>query len=216
MVALRDQQVRYATRCHTDPTSLTSPFCHANAFTNVSRTPPFLVCSRLAVSRAGKKTLLKTPGESGTTRRRMTMKTRFSYKARVSAVLAIAFITVLAGTAWALSNVTLKLGTVASYDFGGFGPRYPVPGTVQIPAFAMTPGDSVPWHYHKGTSYVILAHGSLTEEHLVGPDECVSEEVPAGSAFVESPGQVHLVTNTGHDVAVIWWATIFPESDGIV
>jgi quercetin dioxygenase-like cupin family protein len=80
----------------------------------------------------------------------------------------------------------------------------------------MNPGDAVPWHFHKGTSFVILAHGSLTEQHLVGPDQCASEEVSAGSAFVESPGQVHIVTNTGNDRAVIWWATIFPESDGIV
>jgi hypothetical protein len=144
------------------------------------------------------------------------MRNRFSRKARVSAAVVIAFVTVLAGTAWALSNISLKLGTVASYDFGGFGPGYPVPGTIQIHAFTMNPGDSIPWHYHKGVSYVILAHGSLTEQHLVGPDQCGSEEVTAGSAFVESPGQVHNVTNTGRDVAVIWWATIFPESDGVV
>ncbi|HKF65509.1 MAG TPA: cupin domain-containing protein [Vicinamibacterales bacterium] len=144
------------------------------------------------------------------------MRNRFSRKARVSAAVAIALVTVLAGTAWALANIDLKLGTVASYDFGGFGPGYPVPGTIQIHAFTMNPGDSIPWHYHKGVSYVILAHGSLTELHQVGPDQCGSEDVTAGSAFVESPGQVHTVTNTGHGVAVIWWATIFPESDGIV
>jgi ribosomal protein L27 len=144
------------------------------------------------------------------------MKKRFSRKARVSAAVAIAFVTLLAGTAWSLANINLKLGTVASYDFGGFGPGYPVPGTIQIHAFTMNPGDTIPWHYHKGVSYVILAHGSLTEQHLVGPDLCGSEEVTAGSAFVESPGQVHKVTNTGRGAAVIWWATIFPESDGIV
>jgi len=144
------------------------------------------------------------------------MRNRFSRKAKVSAAVAIVLVTVLAGTAWALANIHLKLGTVASYDFGGFGPGYPVPGTIQIHAFTMNPGDTIPWHYHKGVSYVILAHGSLTEQHLVGPDQCGSEDVTAGSAFVESPGQVHTVTNTGHGVAVIWWATIFPESDGVV
>jgi hypothetical protein len=144
------------------------------------------------------------------------MKRWLSRKAMVSATAAIVLLTVLAGSAVALSNITLKLGTVASYDFGGFGPGYPVPGTIQIHAFTMNPGDAVPWHYHKGTSFVILAHGTLTEQHLVGPDQCASEEATAGSAFVESPGQVHIVTNTGHDRAVIWWATIFPESDGVV
>ena len=144
------------------------------------------------------------------------MRRRLSRKVTVAAGVAIVLLTALAGTAWALSNINLKVGTVASYDFGGFGPGYPVPATIQIHAFTMNPGDSIPWHYHKGASYVILAHGSLTEQHLVGPDQCASEEVPSGSAFVESPGQVHMVTNTGHDVAVIWWSTIFPESDGIV
>jgi len=119
-------------------------------------------------------------------------------------------------TAWALANIELKLGTVASYDFGAFGPGYPVPGTIQIHAFTMRPGDTVPWHFHKGVSYVILARGTLTEQHVVGPDQCASEEVPAGSAFVESAGQVHTVTNTGRDSALIWWATVFPQSDGIV
>jgi quercetin dioxygenase-like cupin family protein len=146
----------------------------------------------------------------------MTMRKWLSRKATVSAVVAIVLVTALAGTAWALSNINLKLGTVASYDFGGFGPGYPVPGTIQIHTFTMNPGDALPWHYHKGVSYVILAHGTLTEQHLVGPGQCASEEVAAGSAFVESPGQVHNVINTGHDQAVIWWATIFPESDGVV
>jgi quercetin dioxygenase-like cupin family protein len=37
----------------------------------------------------------------------------------------------------------------------------------------------------------------------------------AGSAFIENPGEVHTVTNTGNNVAVIWWSTVFPQQDGI-
>ena len=144
------------------------------------------------------------------------MKQGLSRQASIAAAVGIGLVTVLAGTALALSNLALTLGTVASYDFGGYGPGYPVPGTVQIHAFKMNPGDSIPWHYHKGVSFVILEHGSLTEQHLVGANQCESEELTAGSAFVESPGAVHIVTNTGSDVAVIWWSTIFPQSDGIV
>ena len=144
------------------------------------------------------------------------MKKWLSRKATVAAAVAIVLMTGLAGTAWALANFSLDLGTVASYDFGAFGPGYPVPGTIQIHAFNMSPGDSIPFHYHKGLSYVILANGTLTEQHVVGPDQCESEEVPAGSAFVESPGLVHKVTNTGNGRATIWWATIFPKSDGVV
>ena len=128
----------------------------------------------------------------------------------------IGLMTVLVGSAFALSNIALLLGTIPAYDFGIAGPGYPVPATVQIHAFTLNPGDAVPWHFHKGLSYVILAHGRLTEEHQVGPDRCMSEEFQRGSAFVESPGQVHSVKNTGNNVAVIWWATVFPQSDGIV
>ena len=139
-----------------------------------------------------------------------------SRKATVSAVVAIVLVTALAGSALALASISLNLGTVASYDFGAFGPGHSVPGTIQIQAFTMKPGDTVPWHFHKGTSYVILARGTLTEQHLVGPNQCASVEVGAGNAFVEGPGQVHTVSNTGNSSALIWWATIFPASDGIV
>src|SRR5215467_1111315 len=150
------------------------------------------------------------------TSRRITMKKGLSRNARIAAAVGIGLVTVVAGTALALSNIALKLGTVASDDFGGYGPGYPVPGTVQIHAFTLNPGDSIPWHYHKGVSFVMLAHGSVTEQHVVGANQCESEELTAGSAFVESPGAVHHVTNPGSNVAVIWWATIFPQSDGIV
>lgn len=136
-----------------------------------------------------------------------------SRKAKMG-LMVISLMTVLAGTALAMSNIVFKLGTISSYDFGGYGPGYPVPGTIQIQGFKMNPGDTVPWHFHKGLSYVILAHGTLTEQHVVGPDQCASEELTQRSAVVEGPGQVHTVTNTGKDVAVIWWATIYPNSDG--
>src|SRR5438477_7870276 len=80
------------------------------------------------------------------------MNKRLSRKAVVFCLLAIGLIVLVARTALALSNISLKLGTVASYDFGGYGPGYPVPGTIQIHAFTMNPGDTVPWHYHKGVS----------------------------------------------------------------
>jgi len=135
---------------------------------------------------------------------------------RMVAALVIGLLALLVGSAFALSNITLKLGTIPSYDFGTAGPGYPVPATVQIHAFTMNPGDEIPWHFHKGVSYVILTHGTITEEHLVSADHCESEQFSEGAAFVEGPGQSHTVKNTGTDTAVIWWATIFPQSDGIV
>jgi len=127
----------------------------------------------------------------------------------------IALTTLLVGTAFALADISFNTGTTANYDFGSFGPGYPVPGTVQIQAFTLAPGESIPWHYHKATSYVVLARGTLTEQHATGPSQCDSEEFAAGTAFVEPAGAVHTVANTGRDAAIIWWATVFPKSDGV-
>jgi len=74
-----------------------------------------------------------------------------SRKGPVAAGMSILLTGILAGTAVAApSNISFHTGTVASYDFGGFGPGYPVPGTIQIHAFTMQPGDTTPWHYHRG------------------------------------------------------------------
>jgi quercetin dioxygenase-like cupin family protein len=139
-----------------------------------------------------------------------------SRKRTIAAGVVIALTTVLAGTALALSSISFTTGTTASFDFGAFGPGYPIPGTVQIQGFTVAPGESFPWHFHKATSYVILVRGTLTEQHAVGPNHCESAEFGAGTAFVEPPGAVHTVTNTGHNAAIIWWATVFPQSDGVV
>lgn len=139
-----------------------------------------------------------------------------SRKRRIAAGVVIALTTVLVGTAFALADISFATGTTASYDFGSFGPGYPIPGTVQIQAFTVAPGETFPWHFHKATSYVVLVRGTLTEQHVAGPNQCHSEEVAAGSAFVEPAGAVHTVTNTGRGSALIWWATVFPESDGVV
>ena len=139
-----------------------------------------------------------------------------SRKRRIAAGVVIALTTVLVGTAFALADISFITGTIASYDFGGFGPGFPVPGTVQIQAFTLAPGETIPWHFHKATSYVVLARGTLTEQHVAGPNQCESEEVAAGSAFIEPAGAVHTVTNSGRVSAGIWWATVFPESDGVV
>jgi mannose-6-phosphate isomerase-like protein (cupin superfamily) len=137
-------------------------------------------------------------------------------KRRISIGIVVALMTVLTDTAVALSSISFTTGSIASYDFGAFGPGFSVPATMQIQKFTLKPGETIPWHFHKGVSYVILSRGTLTEKHLVGPTHCESEELTAGSAFVESPGQVHNVTNTGQEDAVISWSTIFPKSDGIV
>jgi quercetin dioxygenase-like cupin family protein len=141
---------------------------------------------------------------------------KHSKKAKIAAFIVVGVLTVWVGTSYALTNLSLLLGTTTSYDFGGYGPGYAVPATVQIQAFTLKPGEGVPWHYHKAPSYVIVTHGKLTMQQLVGPDQCTSHEMPRGSGFVENPGMVHTVANTGHGIAVVWWATVYPKSDPIV
>ena len=104
-----------------------------------------------------------------------------SRRRTIAAGVVIALTTVLVGTALALSSISFITGTTASYDFGGFGPGFPVPGTVQIQAFTLAPGETIPWHFHKATSYVVLARGTLTEQHVAGPDQCDVEEFAATS-----------------------------------
>jgi hypothetical protein len=110
-----------------------------------------------------------------------------SRKRKISVGIVIALVTVLTGTALALSSISFNIGTIASYDFGGFGPGFPVPGTMQIQTFTLKPGETIPWHFHKGVSYVILSRGTLTEQHLVAPAQCASEELTAGSASSSPP-----------------------------
>jgi len=140
---------------------------------------------------------------------------KFTLKNRAFQILiAVCASAVLATTAFALVFISTFQGTVASYDFGAFGPGYPVPGTVEIQSFNLKPGDVVPWHYHKGLSYVILVHGNLTEQEMVGQDACGPINIfAAGTAFVETPGQIHTVTNPGPGAATLYWATIFPKDD---
>lgn len=142
-----------------------------------------------------------------------------SRKTKITIGVVTGLLTVLVGTALAFSNVSLILGnTPINYDFGNVLGTYigSVPATVMFNEFTMKPGDSVPWHYHKAMAYVVLERGTLSEQD-VNPttQQCESFDFKAPVAFVEQPGQIHTVTNTGNDSNVIIWSTAFPKSDGI-
>jgi quercetin dioxygenase-like cupin family protein len=130
----------------------------------------------------------------------------------------------LAGTAFALSNISLTLGSVPSYDFGtinlttgGTDPVGTKPATVQFHTFTVKPGEAFGWHYHRALAYVAIEHGTLSEQHVNTDGTCSAwVAFGVGSAFVEEPGDVHRVSNTGKSVAVVTWATAFPTEDGVV
>jgi len=120
----------------------------------------------------------------------------------------------LAGLAFAFSVLFTYQGTAAGYDFEGFGPGHDIPGTVEIQGFTLDPGEVVPWHYHKGLSYVVLGEGTLTEQELTKAGKCGSPRTfRRGAAFVETPGRIHTVTNSGTTTAILYWATIYPKGD---
>lgn len=138
------------------------------------------------------------------------MNLRLLWKTGLVGVAVVAF----AGMAFAFTLLFSYQGTVADYDFGGFGPGHDMPGTVEIQAFTLDPGENVPWHYHKGLSYVVLVQGNLSEQELNRQGRCAApHSFKAGTAFVETPGRIHTVTNTSSGTAIIYWATIFPKGD---
>jgi quercetin dioxygenase-like cupin family protein len=145
-------------------------------------------------------------------------------KGKIAAGVVVGVLTIMAGTALALSNISLTLGSLPSYDFGTInlttGDTDPVgikPTTVQFHSFTVKPGEAIGWHYHKALAYVVIEHGTLSERHVNGNGTCSAwEAFGTGSAFVEEPGDVHMVANTGNNAAVVTWATAFPTEDGIV
>ncbi len=67
---------------------------------------------------------------------------------------------------------------------------------VAVAQVTVTPGGSSGWHSHPGGAIVVLQQGSLTVYTSIG-DECRVDTYSAGQAFVERPGAVNQVINTG-------------------
>jgi quercetin dioxygenase-like cupin family protein len=145
-------------------------------------------------------------------------------KTKVALGSAAALLSILVGRAFGFSNVSFVLGAIPNppgYDFGQdtvSGNYIGVqPATVQLQTFVVKPGETFPWHYHKALAYVILERGTLSETHL-NPDGTCSSPITftAGAGFIEEPYEVHSVSNTGKDSALITWATAFPQQDEIL
>ena len=60
----------------------------------------------------------------------------------------------------------------------------------------VVPGGSSGWHSHPGGAIVVVQQGSLTVYESVG-GRCEITTYTAGQAFVERPGEVDQVINTG-------------------
>ena len=60
----------------------------------------------------------------------------------------------------------------------------------------VNPGGSAGWHSHPGGAIVVVKQGSLTVYTSAG-SQCQITTYSAGQAFIERPGEVDNVLNTG-------------------
>jgi quercetin dioxygenase-like cupin family protein len=119
---------------------------------------------------------------------------------KLTLALVLCAITICTVTAYALTNNLLASGTIASSAlFNG-------PATIRMSQLLLNPGDTIPWHYHPGVSYVIVKNGTITEDLGCGGTEVFS----AGQAFEETTHSVHQVRNLGTTQAELYVTTIFP------
>jgi quercetin dioxygenase-like cupin family protein len=91
-----------------------------------------------------------------------------------------------------LTNIPLARGTNMSH--GTIPLRF---GTdIAMAQITVNPGGSSGWHSHPGGAIIIVQAGTLTTYRSVGR-KCESTTYTAGQAFIERPGEVDQVLNTG-------------------
>jgi quercetin dioxygenase-like cupin family protein len=73
----------------------------------------------------------------------------------------------------------------------------------------IAPGGTFGWHSHPGPSLVIVKSGTATF-YLADDPTCTPHVVPAGSGFVDSGGDVHVVRNEGTVDLVTVVASLVP------
>jgi len=67
---------------------------------------------------------------------------------------------------------------------------------VVVAQITVLPGGSSGWHSHPGGAIVVIQQGAFTVYRSVG-SQCMSTSYTAGQAFIERPGEVDQVVNTG-------------------
>ena len=74
---------------------------------------------------------------------------------------------------------------------------------VAMAQITVNPGGSSGWHSHPGGAIIVVQHGSLKVYRSAG-GQCHTRTYTAGQAFVERPGEVDQVINTGTDPYVLF------------
>jgi quercetin dioxygenase-like cupin family protein len=100
--------------------------------------------------------------------------------------------TVLATPPSGLTQVPLARGT----DMSDGTIPLQVGTDVAMAQITVVPGGSSGWHSHPGGAIIIVKQGALTVYRAIG-SQCQTVAYSAGQAFIERPGEVDQVVNTG-------------------
>jgi quercetin dioxygenase-like cupin family protein len=127
---------------------------------------------------------------------------------RLVALGSVAAAFVLAGSALAAGNITVKalgafgVGNEVGYANGHTFDMQAAPGslvlTVQV---RVPPGGAFPWHYHTAGLTVTVTQGSLTVQDAAS---CDTQEFAAGNGFAEEAGVIHQAFNAGSTIAILY------------
>jgi len=115
---------------------------------------------------------------------------------------------VLAGSALAVGNITVKVigafgvGNVVGYGTNHTFSMQAAPGTgVLTVLLRVPPGGRFPWHYHTAGLSVTMTEGSLTVQDA---RTCATQTFSAGGGFAEEAGVIHQAYNAGSTLAVLY------------
>lgn len=114
-----------------------------------------------------------------------------------AALLALVAVVAFTGAALAtppsgLTNIPLARGN----DISDGTIPLQVGADVAMAQITVNPGGSSGWHGHPGGAIVIVKAGTLTVHRSIG-SQCRVTTYAAGQAFIERPGEVDQVVNTG-------------------
>jgi quercetin dioxygenase-like cupin family protein len=130
------------------------------------------------------------------------------------ALLAIAA-TALATDATGVTSTAIAQGSVDDIDVrvktGDWKVRIDTkgPSTLSVSENRVAPGGDFGWHSHPGPSLVIVKSGTSTFYRGDDPD-CTPQVHPAGTAYVDPGGVVHIARNEGNQELVLLVTRLAP------
>jgi len=116
-----------------------------------------------------------------------------------------------------VTNIGLGAGTLAPTDLKVKSGEWELelkteggPSELGVSELRIVPGGHAGWHSHPGPSLVIVKSGTLTFYRGDDPT-CTGRVQPAGSAFVDPGGVVHIARNEGSVDLVLLTTRLIPS-----